>query len=57
MVSELEIKCYVYVYSCSFMFYNNADVVGFFSAVGVEKQYERNGSMTKMNVIELEDNG
>lgn len=57
MVSELEIKCYVYVYSCSFMIYNNADVVGFFSAVRVEKQYERNGSMTKMNVIELEDNG
>lgn len=33
------------------------DVVGLFNGVGTERQYERNGLPTKMNVIELESEG
>lgn len=33
------------------------DVIGFFTGVGAERQYERNGVSTKMNVIELESEG
>lgn len=36
---------------------NVVDVVGMLTGVGTEKQYERNGSKTKLNVISLEADG
>lgn len=33
------------------------DVMGIFTGVGTERQHKRNGSTTKMNVIELESDG
>ncbi len=34
-----------------------ADVIGVMTGVGVEREYEREGVKTKMNVIELDSNG
>lgn len=33
------------------------DVMGLFTGVGTERNYERNGLPVKMNVIELESDG
>jgi hypothetical protein len=33
------------------------DVIGMLTEVGEERQYERNGQSTKLNVIELEADG
>lgn len=36
---------------------NGVDVVGMLTGVGSERQYERNGTKTKLNVISLEADG
>lgn len=33
------------------------DVIGMLSGVGIEREYERNGAKTKLNVISLEADG
>jgi len=34
-----------------------ADVIGFMTGIDVEREYEKEGVKTKMNVIELDSNG
>jgi hypothetical protein len=34
-----------------------ADIIGVVTGVGVEREYEREGIKTKINVIELDSNG
>lgn len=60
MLLLLIVDCFkVIMSSNNFIYYSSLciDVIGFFTRVGTERQYERNGVPVKMNVIELESDG
>lgn len=59
-----QVRFYVYIYVGFFLLcyykvfislsFNIIDVIGFFTGLGVEREIQRNGTTTKLNIIELE---
>lgn len=45
------------IVKCKFSMLFDADVIGMLTAIGTEREIERNGVRTKMNVIALDSDG